>query len=137
MWFLIYSQLLHHVTIMHQNSECTGPITESAAQVNRKTKKRSRKKVIKNQSSKQTAVDASRKGWYKYPNLNVIIYYISITSILNTHVHLSSFDIFRVRVPASISRAWFPEIYFSVVYSRMIINSSSSYLCEFVYDHFQ
>ena len=62
MWFLICSQLLHHVTIMRQNSEYTGTKTESAAQVKTNTKKRSRKTGIKNQPSKKTSVDASRKG---------------------------------------------------------------------------
>ena len=47
MWFLIYSQLLQHVTIMRQNSECTGTKTELAEQGKTKTKKRSRKTAMK------------------------------------------------------------------------------------------
>ena len=62
MWFLIYSQLLQHVTIMHKNSECTGTKTELAAKIKTKTKKRSRKAAIKNQPFKKNYVDGSRKG---------------------------------------------------------------------------
>ena len=68
---------------MRQNSQSTSAKTESATQEKTKTKKRSRKMAMKNQPSKKTSADVSRKRGYKYPNLNVIFYYISITSIVN------------------------------------------------------